>query len=219
MGSIKDWPKLYSQVFRCLKPGGWFEHLDYSIDTKSDDDTLPEWSPWHRWMELFGGAGEKMGQTFRILEDGNSQRWFKETGFERIDHFDWKMPMGAWPKDHKWRTVGAFNKAIAEGSLEGYVLHMLMNVHGWDYESVQVFLVQTRRALRDKSQHTYYSAYEPPVSSSHQLTKAQVRSLGPEAWWSADYGIARGRQQFISMVFCFVRRDAPSVGVSSVFEN
>jgi len=44
-GSIEDWPALYAQVFKHLKPGGWIEHVEGSIEIKSDDGTLAENSP------------------------------------------------------------------------------------------------------------------------------------------------------------------------------
>ena len=37
IGSIKDWVKVYSESLRCLKPGGWLEHTDFSIIIQSDD--------------------------------------------------------------------------------------------------------------------------------------------------------------------------------------
>jgi trans-aconitate methyltransferase len=49
-GSIKDWPRLYSQVFEHLKPGAWVEMQEYEGVLYSDDDpeflkapTIAEW--------------------------------------------------------------------------------------------------------------------------------------------------------------------------------
>ena len=27
-GAIADWPRLYREMYRALKPGGWFQHLE-----------------------------------------------------------------------------------------------------------------------------------------------------------------------------------------------
>lgn len=32
-GSIPDWVDVYKQAYRCLKPGGWIEYSDFSIET------------------------------------------------------------------------------------------------------------------------------------------------------------------------------------------
>lgn len=40
-GSIRDWPRLYTQCFRCLKPGGVLEHAEYSHLFTSQDDSIP----------------------------------------------------------------------------------------------------------------------------------------------------------------------------------
>jgi SAM-dependent methyltransferase len=37
-GSIGDWPRLYSEVYKHLKPGGWLEMQEYEAWVKSDDD-------------------------------------------------------------------------------------------------------------------------------------------------------------------------------------
>ena len=41
IGSIGDWPGLYKEIFRCLKPGGWLEHTEYDCDVTSDDSSQP----------------------------------------------------------------------------------------------------------------------------------------------------------------------------------
>jgi ubiquinone/menaquinone biosynthesis C-methylase UbiE len=68
-GSIKDWPALYSEIFRCTKPGGYIEQLEMSIEFKSDDDSLAD--PDHimrRWSKIFIDSGEEQGRTFKIAD-------------------------------------------------------------------------------------------------------------------------------------------------------
>jgi ubiquinone/menaquinone biosynthesis C-methylase UbiE len=155
MGAIKDWPALYKEIYRCLKPGGWFEHLDYSIDVRSDDNSIPEDSPLNGWGDLFQKAGERMGRSFKIIEDGQSLQWLKDTGFTAVNEHRFKLPTGGWAADKKWKEIGQYNLLITENSLEGYVLFLLTQVMGWEVSEVQVFLAKTRKALRDKSIHSY----------------------------------------------------------------
>ena len=41
-GAIADWPALYGQAFRVLKPGGYLESFESSVDIKSDDGSIQE---------------------------------------------------------------------------------------------------------------------------------------------------------------------------------
>lgn len=156
MGSIQDWPALYGEVYRCLKPGGWFEHQDYSIDVRADDGSVPKGSPLDGWGALFQEAGERMGRTFKVIEDGRNIAWFKDVGFDKVDNHQFKLPVGGWPADPKWKEIGQYNLVITNDSLEGYVLFLLTNVMGWEYVEVQTFLARTRRTIRDKSIHSYF---------------------------------------------------------------
>ncbi|OAL71962.1 UMTA protein [Trichophyton violaceum] len=41
-GAISDWPKLYSQALKHLKPGAWFDQIEMSIEFRSDDGTVTD---------------------------------------------------------------------------------------------------------------------------------------------------------------------------------
>lgn len=157
MGSIKDWPALYRQIFRCLKPGGWIEHLDYSIAITCDDNSIPAGSVFDGWGDFFQKAGEDLGQTFRIIEDGRNVQWQKDVGFENLDHYYFKMPLGGWPSDPKWKKVGLYNQMITTDSMEGYILFLLRNVCGWTYEAVQDFGAEAKYLLSRPSVHAYFN--------------------------------------------------------------
>lgn len=39
-GAIDDWPRLYDQIYKSLKPGGWFQHLEPDIELRSDNSAV-----------------------------------------------------------------------------------------------------------------------------------------------------------------------------------
>lgn len=41
-GSIRNWPRLYAECLRCLKPGGIIEHAEYSHFFTSRDNSIPQ---------------------------------------------------------------------------------------------------------------------------------------------------------------------------------
>jgi len=156
MGSIKDWPALYKEVYRCLKPGGWFEHQDYDPRVVSDDGTVGPDSPWNQWGKIFIEAGEKLGRTFSVIIDRNNYGWMKDAGFENVQEKRIKLPLGSWPADPKWKTIGQYNLIATEQGLEGFALYVLTNVHGWGLEETQVYLASVRKELHNRKNHAYY---------------------------------------------------------------
>ncbi|KEZ44914.1 hypothetical protein SAPIO_CDS2265 [Scedosporium apiospermum] len=156
MGSIKDWPALYKEVYRCLKPGGWFEHQDYDPRVVSDDGTVGSDSPWNQWGKIFIEAGEKLGRTFSVIIDRNNYGWMKDAGFENVQEKRIKLPLGSWPADPKWKTIGQYNLIATEQGLEGFALYVLTNVHGWGLEETQVYLASVRKELHNRKNHAYY---------------------------------------------------------------
>ena len=52
-GAFDSLTHIYSQAFRCCKPGGWFEHVDVSVMVSSDDGSVEENSPLGQYGKLF----------------------------------------------------------------------------------------------------------------------------------------------------------------------
>ncbi|KAK0642975.1 S-adenosyl-L-methionine-dependent methyltransferase [Cercophora newfieldiana] len=148
-GSIPDWKKVYEQAYRCLKPGGWIEHTDFTIE-----GTTYDW-----WTKFFVDAGEKIGRTFLVTKDNQNVGWLKDSGFTGPIHVkNHKMPIGTWPADETLKEVGAFNLVACEQGLEGFAVLLGTQILGYSYEELQVIFADMRKCLRNKAYHAYYPA-------------------------------------------------------------
>lgn len=153
-GAISDWPKLYRQIHAHIKPGGWIQHLEISIEFKSDDDTVGPDHIMTQWSRTFIEAGDKMGKTFRIAD--NAAELIRQAGFTNVQESWYKVPVGPWSKDKKMRTLGHWNLLYCLQDCEGWALYLLTKVMGWDWLEVQVFVAKMKHAFRDRENHAYY---------------------------------------------------------------
>ncbi|KAH8177943.1 methyltransferase domain-containing protein [Sarocladium implicatum] len=171
IGSIKDWAKFYAQVYRCLKPGGWFEHCDYDPAVYSDDGTVVPGSCLEEWGRLFHQAGERMGQTWHVITDQRNMGWMRDSGFENVAENRIKLPLGPWAKKPELKVIGNFNLTATEAGLEGFALYILTKVLEWSLPQTQMFLAGVRKEMRTPSIHPYYiaaSAFGQKPMTAHQ---------------------------------------------------
>lgn len=154
-GSIADWPKLLKQAYRTCKPGGYVESFEASCVYKSDDGSLKEGSPMDQWGKVFVEAGRKFGRPFDVVGEKIVERAFEEAGFQDIQTWDFKCPIGGWPKDQKMREIGQYALLSIDIDLEGWILYIWTSVMGWSKEEVTVYVAHLRKQLRDKRVHAY----------------------------------------------------------------
>ncbi|KAL2074103.1 hypothetical protein VTL71DRAFT_7881 [Oculimacula yallundae] len=154
MGSIDNWPLLYSRAFKATKPGGYIEHLDMDIQFTSDDGSVKEGDVMYEWSKLFIKAGDMIGRTFTIARD--STRLLEEAGFVDVIEKKYKIPVGAWMPEKRWKEIGRWDLLYLTAGLEGMALYQLKHVLGWEYAEIQVYLAEMRKALMTKSNHGYY---------------------------------------------------------------
>jgi SAM-dependent methyltransferase len=154
-GCVKDWPQFYREVMDHLKPGGWYEQVEYSVHWRADDGSIPEGHVFQQWSELFVEAGERIGKTFRILD--LQKQFLIDGGFDNVVEKKYKMPVGPWSSDPKLKDVGKWHLFECYQGIEGWSMALLTRVMGWSEPEVQVFLAQVREAFKDKSVHAYTS--------------------------------------------------------------
>lgn len=90
-GAIKDWTALYKEAYRCLKPGGWIEHLETEGHVDSEDGTIHDKAALSQWSAIWKEGGRKSGNPVEILEKDLQADGMREAGFTNIKVTDYKV--------------------------------------------------------------------------------------------------------------------------------
>ncbi|KAF5009420.1 hypothetical protein FDECE_4352 [Fusarium decemcellulare] len=155
VGSIVDWPALYKQAYRCLKPGGYIESHEATPHIGSDDGTVSEKCAMGQWGKIFMEGGRKLQRPFSILEDKIQNEGMKEAGFVNIEECEIKVPIGGWPSDPKLKEAGQYFQAAILQDIEG-TLMFIANLLGWSKQEIDVFAAHYRREIRSKKIHGHF---------------------------------------------------------------
>ncbi|CAF3575257.1 unnamed protein product [Fusarium graminearum] len=148
-GAFDDWHRLYRQMFKALKPGGWFQHIEPDIHLKCDNAaSVAENETFRQWAQLFYDAGDKIGRTFNIT-NGLMQDSARDAGFEDIVHKVHTIPLGEWPKEAKRKKQGQFVGLYMDLSLDGFALYPIGQILGWSREEVEVLVAKMRAIIRN----------------------------------------------------------------------
>ena len=100
-------------------------------------------------------AAVKRGRPF--VDPTKNAEIMRDIGFEDVQEALHKWPLNTWPADKKMKEIGAWTyENIMEG-MEGFSLSLLSKELGWTKEEIDVFLIDVRRDLRDRSIHAYMS--------------------------------------------------------------
>ncbi|KAF6524966.1 hypothetical protein HZS61_010761 [Fusarium oxysporum f. sp. conglutinans] len=156
MGSVRDWDAFFSEAYRVCKPGAWIESHEASCNVSSDDGTVAPNSAMGHWGEFFKEGGKKIGTSFSVVEDGTQRKAMEKAGFINIQEFDFRNPVGTWPKDPVEKRMGAYSKYGLETDSEGFILFMAHTL-GWTREEILVYIAQFRREIRSGKHHGYFA--------------------------------------------------------------
>jgi hypothetical protein len=151
---------------RTLKPGGYVELSELGVMPEATNPNCSTPFQILRWLDLYDEAMKKMGFSFRVAHDFKNM--LTEAGFVDVVETKLEVPWGAWPKDRRKKAIGLWHlglcsricdarsnaDAVAEQlkqGLQGIVMGLFTRSLGWSPTEVEIFLVELRKQLDDKS--------------------------------------------------------------------
>ncbi|KAF9872378.1 methyltransferase domain-containing protein [Colletotrichum karsti] len=156
-GSIGDWPRFMRQSFEWLEPGGWIELSDILLDLQSDDGSVTPECAVQRWATHMMEAAAVWKRPL------DSCKFYKEqlaaAGFTNIKHEIYKWPTNPWPKEPRFKELGAWTYENLGNGLSGLSLALFTRALGWSAEELELFLMDVRKDMKDRSIHGWWPIY------------------------------------------------------------
>ena len=143
----------HTDNYRALKPGGWIELQELRFVASCDDGTLPPQSYVVKFLQGVKDGLAAFGVD--LLGMQKNQENVKAAGFVSVDEQAFKVPIGSWPRNQKMKTIGTYNRSMIYDGLQGISMGPFTRGLKWSPQEVEVFLVDVRKALLDRSQHSY----------------------------------------------------------------
>ncbi|KAI9840931.1 MAG: hypothetical protein M1837_001110 [Sclerophora amabilis] len=95
--AISNWPKLMSQTFEHITPGGWAEFHDLNLQYYSEDGSFTEDLPLYQWIHDLLAGYERLG--IETCPGPKLERWLKDAGFQNVVQHKYKVPIGPWARN------------------------------------------------------------------------------------------------------------------------
>ncbi|EGS19969.1 uncharacterized protein CTHT_0044650 [Thermochaetoides thermophila DSM 1495] len=152
--SIADWPKLVSNAYDNLAPGGWAEFQDFDLQYYSEDGSLKPESYTYQWITTLLDAARQTGRD--PCPGPKLEGYLRDAGFINVEHRRIRWPIGPWPRDPHLKEVGMYNWHQIMQGLEAFSLRLYCQVLGWKEEEVMVLLGHVRNELRNPGLHAQF---------------------------------------------------------------
>ncbi|KAG7046329.1 methyltransferase domain-containing protein [Colletotrichum scovillei] len=151
--SISKWEEYIRQSYENLTPGGWLELQEFGLPL-SDDDTLKEEHALYQSMKHLGEAAAKSDHAFVDLDA--LKPMLEAAGFVDVTELRFKWPSNTWPRNAKFKELGAWNYENITTGLQGFLMAALTRGLGWKADEVNVLAAQARKDVGDRSIPAYW---------------------------------------------------------------
>ncbi|PHH58618.1 hypothetical protein CDD82_2826 [Ophiocordyceps australis] len=155
--SISDWPKFMRQSYQNLESGGWIEILDVHLQLQSDDDTIPQDCAAAKWGDYMIEAAAVLNRPLDSMTRYKQQ--LLDAGFTNVTQCLYKWPTNSWPRDPKYKELGMWTYENLGNGASGLSMALFTRALGWKQEEVEVFLINVRKQMKDRSIHAYWPIY------------------------------------------------------------
>ncbi|KAI1816035.1 S-adenosyl-L-methionine-dependent methyltransferase [Poronia punctata] len=132
-GAFKDWEAIYKSAFRCLKPGGWIEVLDFD-DKKGMHDLFAYFEPEAMLYNLVHDVQEASILSGRPRGVGHLEpRLLVNAGYVDVKLTEYSIPLKT-----KDGSTGKFWLLSFLNGVEAASLRLLTKFKGWSAEDVRL---------------------------------------------------------------------------------
>ncbi|KAF7596052.1 hypothetical protein BBP40_003833 [Aspergillus hancockii] len=139
-GCIGNDVKFFSQAFKHLVPGGYFEVQSVTSPFLSDDDTLDKAINAKLWMKNLVEGTRKFGKPIDNVSGWKDK--LKEVGFVDVQQEIRKLPIGRWPKDPALKEIGRYQGVQELQVIDSYTPALFSRVLGWSIPEIQVLMAE-----------------------------------------------------------------------------
>ncbi|KXH45423.1 TAM domain methyltransferase [Colletotrichum nymphaeae SA-01] len=136
--SIADWKDLLTKAFQHLVPGGYIELQEPDLHAESDDASLPRDCALDKYCDLLREAMVQLGREYVSVPALKTV--MEEVGFVDVELSRYKWPVNTWPKDAKFKDLGAYNHENIVGAVEALAMAPFTRALRWSREEVEGFL-------------------------------------------------------------------------------
>ncbi|KAH8195872.1 hypothetical protein TruAng_009948 [Truncatella angustata] len=157
-GSIQNWPALYQNAFRHLKPGvGQIEHVEMDFQPLSGDNSLPADSRLRMWYNELRAAYEQARRPIAL--EPSPEVWLKQAGFVDIKRNIKEIPFHPWPTSEYQKEVGRwFNLGMVHG-IEAISMAAMTRYRGYTKEQVKSLMQEVKREICTRAFRSHCTMY------------------------------------------------------------
>ncbi|KAK0731414.1 S-adenosyl-L-methionine-dependent methyltransferase [Lasiosphaeris hirsuta] len=156
-GSIANWPKLYQEIHRHLKPYyGYIEQVEIDWTPRTDDGSLPPNSFLMQWAEELMDAMDGFDRSIRVDSNLTKQRMM-DAGFVDLNEETIKFALNGWPNDARGREIGRwFNLGFTQG-MQALTMAPLSRGHGKTHTEIMALIEKALVEVRSLKVHAYFT--------------------------------------------------------------
>jgi hypothetical protein len=148
-----------------MERGAWIEQTEVEINVYCDDDTRKHDGKIEELAEFSHDMGAAYGTDFRIADRMATE--MKAAGFVEIKEAKYKLPLGPWSADPRYKEIGKFYERYYKTGLQGWLMHILTT-------TFQVCRLQT---LESSGKFTHKSSGAQSMSTRPSWTHSRRSTL------------------------------------------
>ena len=123
---------------RYMEPGAWLEHTEVEIKAHCDDGTGNPDGAVESLANYSHEMGTAYGTDFQIAQ--NMKEIMVTLGFTEVHEVKYKLPLGPWAADSRYKEIGKFFERFYKTGLQGWLMHILTTRLGVCQLSTNSFL-------------------------------------------------------------------------------